>query len=70
MSLMFLKKDLDKLVEFIKQEGQALNLTSDNLDQIKLETVANIRLTFPIHTNQLELIRRITKEVASYWSGN
>jgi len=63
---MILTKELNDLVQFMAQSGKKLGLSEENLDQIGVKASANIQFTFPSHTSQLELIRQITKEVASY----
>ncbi len=59
------KSKLDDWAQYIKSEGRKIGISEKVLDQITLETASNIRFTFPSHTSQLELIRRITKRVAS-----
>lgn len=67
---MLLQKERKDLQDFIKKEGEELGLTKVSLEQIELELVAGIRLVFPSHTSQLELIRLVTREVVeSYMPG-
>jgi serine/threonine-protein kinase RsbW len=66
MKVSLLKTKLDSLTGYIKEQSKALALADKDIDRIKLETAANIRFTFPSHTSQLELIRRITRRVATY----
>ncbi|NOX33496.1 MAG: ATP-binding protein [Deltaproteobacteria bacterium] len=63
---MLLKKELDELMKFMKNEGKALGLSKQNTDSIFLETEAKLSFTFPSHTSQLELIRLISTKVAAY----
>ena len=66
MKVVFLKKQMDKLVDFMESEAGELGIAGDDLEKIEVATSANIQFTFPGHTSQLELIRRMTKEVAAY----
>jgi serine/threonine-protein kinase RsbW len=63
---MLLKSELDNLILYLKEQGKELEIADSVIDQIIVETAANIRFTFPSHTSQLELIRRLTKKIASY----
>ncbi|MGK0289057.1 MAG: serine/threonine-protein kinase RsbW [bacterium] len=65
MKLMILKHEFDSLVEYMEKEAKGLGILEQDIDQIEIETMANLRFTFPGTTNQLELIRRITRRLAS-----
>ena len=65
---MLQKLQLDELDRFLTRQGEALNLTREMVERITVETAANIRLTFPSHTSQLELIRRVSKLVLGFTS--
>ncbi len=66
MKVLLLKTQLDDLTRFLKDQSKELDLAEKEINHIKLEIAANIKFTFPSHTSQLELIRRITKRVATY----
>lgn len=61
-----LKKSLEDVSEFIRQEGHKLAIDTSDLEQIQIAAEAEIRVTFPSLTTQLELIRRTTKEISSF----
>ena len=63
---MLLKSQLDNLIQFMESQARILGVSPSVINQISMETAANLRFTFPSHTSQLELIRRVTKEVASF----
>ena len=63
---MLLKSQLDNLIQFMETQADVLGVSRSVIDRISVETAANLRFTFPSHTSQLELIRRVTKEVASF----
>ncbi len=63
---MLLKTELDNLKNYMEKEAKNLCVAEDEIGRIVMETAADIRFTFPSHTSQLELIRRVTKKVASY----
>ena len=63
---MLQKRQLDELTRFLAKQGEALCITRAMIDRITVETAANLRLTFPSHTSQLELIRRVTQQVLDY----
>ncbi len=63
---MLLKTELDNLIGYMEEQGKKLCVDDDEIKRIVVETAADIRFTFPSHTSQLELIRRVTKKVASY----
>ncbi len=65
MKLMLLKTELDELLSFMENEATTLGIGREDIDKIEVETAANMRFTFPSHTSQLELIRRVTRQVAS-----
>lgn len=65
MKLMLLKNELDDLLEYMEDEAQKLGISSVDIQKIEVQTAANMRFTFPSHTSQLELIRRVTRQVAS-----
>ncbi len=65
---MLKKCQLDELTEFLAKQGEALCITRAMIDRITVETAANLRLTFPSHTSQLELIRRVTQQVLDFSS--
>ncbi len=66
---MVLKKELNELKQYMENEAMNLGLSKDNLNQIIVESLGDIRLTFPSLTSQLELIRLVTRRVASYIDG-
>ncbi len=66
MKVMLLKTQLDDLTDYLKDQGRDLALKEKDIGRISVETATNIRFTFPSHTSQLELIRRMTKKVATY----
>ncbi len=63
---MLLKSEFKELISFMEYEGKRIGLSQENIDQIKINKMFGIRFSFPGHTSQLELIRLITKKVASY----
>lgn len=63
---MLQKRQLDELTKFLAKQGEALCITRAMIEKITVETAANLRLTFPSHTSQLELIRRVTKQVLDF----
>ena len=65
MKLMLLKNELDDLLNYMEKEAKKLGISKDDIEQIEVQTAANMRFTFPSHTSQLELIRRVTRQVAS-----
>jgi len=58
------KPTLDGIYGFLLDEGKKLGIPDPLLNQITMENAANIRISFPGHTSQLELIRRVTKQIA------
>jgi len=65
MKLMLKKNVLDELMSFVDKEANNLGLEGIELEAVGIEIAANLRFTFPCETRQLELIRRITRNVAS-----
>lgn len=63
------KPTLDGIYEFLLDEGQKLGIPDLLLKNISMESAANIRINFPGHTSQLELIRRVTKQIAGIAPG-
>lgn len=66
---MLLEKELREIKKYMEKEGEDLGLSKDNLNRILVESLGDIRLTFPSLTSQLELIRLVTRRVASYVDG-
>ncbi|MBU2510148.1 ATP-binding protein [bacterium] len=66
MKILLMKTQLDDLAIFLEEKGKELGIPEDEMEQVVIDTAASIRLTFPSHTSQLELIRRITKKIATY----
>lgn len=62
---MLFKNELDTLLEYMETEARSLGIPNEEVKNIEVQTAANMRFTFPCHTNQLELIRRVTRQVAS-----
>lgn len=62
---MLLKNELDDLLNFMEKEAKKLGISASEIQKIEVQTAANMRFTFPSHTSQLELIRRVTRQVAS-----
>ncbi|MCP3926892.1 MAG: ATP-binding protein [Desulfobacterales bacterium] len=60
-----LKKELEELMTFMKDEGEQLGLSQVNLDKIKVDKIETLKFTFPSHTSQLELIRLVSSRVIS-----
>jgi serine/threonine-protein kinase RsbW len=63
------KPTLDGIYEYLLDEGKKLGIPDPLLNQISMENAANIRINFPGHTSQLELIRRVTKQIAGIAPG-
>lgn len=59
------KDQLSDLLSYLHKEGNELGIPESEIKQVKINTTTQIRLTFPGHTSQLELIRRITKKIAT-----
>lgn len=56
------KPTLDGIYEYLLDEGKKLGIPDPLLNQISMENAANIRINFPGHTSQLELIRRVSND--------
>lgn len=63
------KPTLDGIYEYLLDEGKKLGIPDPLLQQITMESAANIRINFPGHTSQLELIRRVTKQISGIAPG-
>ncbi len=63
---MLLKNELNELTKYMEEIGGKLGLSKDNLNNIEIASLGELRFVFPSLTSQLELIRLMTRRVASY----
>ncbi len=57
--------EIQELSQYLRTEGRTLGIADQVMDEIKIETAEDVRLSFPGITALLELIRRVSKKATA-----